>query len=396
MHWHIDTDIVSLIVIVAIYIYDLKLTPQSGSELRNRRFRRCLQVGIGVTVIDVAASIVMEFPTTPLVYHLFMTAYFVCIELIIVEWFLYVLTILYQDNERGRRTISHVVLCVYAAYAIFNLLNPWTGLVYTLGAGMEYSRGPFFGVMLMLYGLYALALFLLILIRWRRIPGEFPGGVLLMTPVIVAIAIVMQLCFPGLLLIMPAYMICFLLAFLFLQNMRMRSSQKLMDDLTKVAKTDQLTGLYNRSGMEAMVKSTLKDCYGLGVVVLIVDIDDLKTINDTMGHSEGDRSIKLVAAKMKEHFRTGDTVVRYGGDEFLAFFCGNFDEPQISRSLQRLIAELDKLRIGANDDIPLHGSAGAAYGVVGVDAFETLCNRADTALYHPEMEGDKPECGVQA
>ena len=243
MYWHIDTDIVSVIVITAIYLCNRKLPPQDGVARRNRRFLRCLETGIFVTIVDIAASIVMEVPTTRFLYHLLMTAYFVCIELVIVEWFLYVTTILYQENEKGCKTVSHVVRLTYGLYALFTCTNPWTGLVYSLGPNNEYSRGPIFFGMLALFAAYTVALFFLIIIRWKRIPQGYPGSVLILTPIILAVAIAVQLSVPGWLLIMPAYMICLVLAFLFLQTMRVKTSQALVESLSRVAETDRLTGL---------------------------------------------------------------------------------------------------------------------------------------------------------
>lgn len=399
MFWHIDTDIVCLIVIAAVYVCNRKLPKPEGSPIRNRRFSRCLELGIGITVIDIAASIIMEVPTTAFLYHLFMTAYFVCIELAIMEWFLYVLTLLYRDNEKAGKTVARVVVGTYLAYALFIILNPWTGLVYSLGPNNEYSRGPLFGVMLVLFASYTIALFALILIRWKHIPKEYPGGVLLATPIMITVAIAVQLSMPGWLLVMPAYMICLVLAFLFLQTLRVKSSQERMETLSKVAETDQLTGLLNRTGMEAMVHKTLSEAYGKGVLVMIVDIDDLKTINDTMGHPQGDRAIQMVAGQLKKHFRSGDTIVRYGGDEFLVFYTGSINEGQIHSSLQALESKLNELRIGDRGDVPLHGSIGAAYGIVGQDTFESLCSKADIALYHVKRSGKngnalyKPEMG---
>ncbi len=387
MYWHIDTDVISLIVIAAIYIFYLKVPALDGFVPRTRRFMRCLFVGICVTAIDIAASIIMEVPTTRFLYHLLMTIYFVSIELVIVEWFLYVLTILFEKDEKTSRRISRIVVLSYILYALFNLANPWTGLVYTLGPNNAYQRGPLFSAMLVLYTLYTIALFILILVRWKHIPQGYPSGVLLLTPVIIAAGIASQLLIPGCLFVMPSYMICLVLAFLFLQTMRTRSNLALVENLAKAAETDLLTGLFNRTGMEVMVQRTLREAYGQRVLVLIADIDDLKQINDTMGHAEGDRAIRMVAAQLKRHFRANDTVVRYGGDEFLVFFTGALTPSLMHNSLQQLASELGSLYIGEQNDVPLHGSIGAASGIVGTDSFASLCGKADTALYHVKRNG---------
>lgn len=296
MFWHIDTDAISLIVLVAIYLYYRKLSVQVTSLLQDRRFLHCLIAGIGVTAVDIAASVIMEVPTTRFLYHLMMTLYFVSVELVIVEWFSYVLPILYRDDAHKEKVIRYIMWSVYGVYALFTALNPWTGAVYTLGPNNEYTRGPFFAGMLILFALYTIVLFVLIMVRRKYIQKGYPSVMLLSTPVILAIGIVLQLSVPGLLLIMPAYMICLVFAFLFLQNMYLKNSRQLVEDLSRVAETDLLTGLFNRTGMETMVQKTLHDYFGQGVLVLIVDIDDLKQINDTLGHAGGDQAIRMVAA----------------------------------------------------------------------------------------------------
>lgn len=387
MYWHIDTDIISLIVISAIYFCNRSITQQDEIPMRNRRFSNCLEIGIIVTLIDIAASIVMEIPTPHFLYHLMMTLYFLSIEFVIVIWFFYVLTIIYPNEEKNAKTIYKAVLIIYACYALFICSNLWNGLVYSLTSNNEYSRGPLFNVVVLAYIFYITALFILILLRRNHIPKTYPSWVLTATPIIIAIGIAVQLAVPGWLFTMPAYMFCLLMAFMFFQTSLVKKNREQFDNLSKAAETDKLTGLFNRSGMEMMVQKTLSESFGEGVVVLLADIDDLKIINDTMGHAEGDRSIQMTAAQLKRHFRASDTVVRYGGDEFLVFLTGALKEEQICSSLQSLVNELRELRIGRDNNVPMHGSIGAAYGEVGIDSFESLCAKADEALYYVKRHG---------
>ena len=387
MYWHIDTDIVSLIVVASVYIASRRLPAADRATPRGVCFRQCLEVCIIATVADIAASVIMEVPTTAFLYHLLMTIYFLVIEYVMVMWFAYVLLILYPDEARPRKLINGIVVAVYCVYAVFVASNLWTGMIYSLGPNNEYSRGPLFAAMIVLFAAYTLALLLIILIRRRRLPAGASGAILPIMPIVLGLSIAAQLSIPGTLLIMSAYMICLVLAFLFLQTDRVKNDSVMLSHLAKVAETDPLTGLYNRIGMEAMVEKTLSEAYGHDVMVLLADIDDLKTINDNMGHPEGDRAIRMVAETLKSHFRLGDTVVRYGGDEFLAFFTGSFSPEQLDRSLSRLITELGALRIGADNNVPLHCSVGAVCGAVGRDSFESLCVKADTALYHIKRNG---------
>lgn len=83
--------------------------------------------------------------------------------------------------------------------------------------------------------------------------------------------------------------------------------------LKKNAETDSLTGIMNRHAFE-QICSTFKDPQNL--IFLIVDVDDFKHINDTYGHTSGDKILKIISKKLVDAFRTTDYVARIGGDEF--------------------------------------------------------------------------------
>ncbi|HKM08784.1 MAG TPA: sensor domain-containing diguanylate cyclase, partial [Sphaerochaeta sp.] len=89
--------------------------------------------------------------------------------------------------------------------------------------------------------------------------------------------------------------------------------------LHNLAITDDLTGLYNRRGFRLMAEQELKHAQRLNAetILLSIDVDDFKSINDTFGHDEGDKVLKLVAVTLNESFRMTDIVSRWGGDEFL-------------------------------------------------------------------------------
>lgn len=101
-----------------------------------------------------------------------------------------------------------------------------------------------------------------------------------------------------------------------------------MRDITELARlreelhirsiTDGLTGLYNRLGFQMLAQQqfNLAKRTKRAIFLLYVDVDDLKYINDTLGHREGDRALKDTAAILKKTFRESDIVARIGGDEF--------------------------------------------------------------------------------
>jgi diguanylate cyclase (GGDEF)-like protein len=92
----------------------------------------------------------------------------------------------------------------------------------------------------------------------------------------------------------------------------------LQAELGSLALTDELTGLYNRRGFMAVAERQLKlgRRSGRGMLLFVLDVDRLKHINDSFGHSEGDRALKRAADVLEETFRDSDVVARLGGDEF--------------------------------------------------------------------------------
>jgi two-component system cell cycle response regulator len=95
--------------------------------------------------------------------------------------------------------------------------------------------------------------------------------------------------------------------------------QSLMDrEIRCLALTDDLTGFYNRRGFLAAATHQLKLAHRQGedVLLLFCDVDNLKQINDSFGHHEGDRALVRAAAALKETFRDSDILARLGGDEF--------------------------------------------------------------------------------
>jgi len=92
----------------------------------------------------------------------------------------------------------------------------------------------------------------------------------------------------------------------------------LQAELGNLALTDELTGLYNRRGFMALAERQLKlgRRSGRGMLLFMMDLDNLKRINDSFGHFEGDRALKQTATVLEETFRNSDVIARLGGDEF--------------------------------------------------------------------------------
>src|SRR5713226_10469939 len=111
----------------------------------------------------------------------------------------------------------------------------------------------------------------------------------------------------------------------------------LLAEMGDLALVDELTGLYNRRGFMAIAERQLKvgRRSGKGMLLFFIDVDDLKQINDSYGHAEGDRVLKHITEALEKTFRDSDVIARMGGDEFvvLAIEASDFSEGTIRARL---------------------------------------------------------------
>ncbi|MEA4912448.1 MAG: diguanylate cyclase [Oscillospiraceae bacterium] len=153
------------------------------------------------------------------------------------------------------------------------------------------------------------------------------------------------------------------------------------------AERDGLTGVYNRETAERLINGQLADGKSSSLLILI-DLDDLKGINDTLGHQQGDRALCSLADALRSHFRSSDIISRVGGDEFVVFLHGVESEAAIRASVSKLIRRVSQLRVGENDTDAIHCSAGCVMTSPQTpESFSALFKKADTALYHVKRNG---------
>ena len=156
-----------------------------------------------------------------------------------------------------------------------------------------------------------------------------------------------------------------------------RQETKLFEQM----QSDPLTGLYNKAATEEMNSEQVKGAEpGSSYAFLILDIDNFKHVNDTLGHSAGDFVISQFAQNIQSHFREGDIVGRIGGDEFAVFIPFTGME-SLEKKVQQLVADLHTCITTEAGKCNVSASVGIAiYPGSGMD-FETLYKNADLALY---------------
>ena len=170
------------------------------------------------------------------------------------------------------------------------------------------------------------------------------------------------------------------------------TSAKLAEKMRKLARTDVVTGLANRAGLNHDLAEQLKNRkQGQTLALFWLDLDRFKEVNDLLGHPVGDRVLSEVAQRLREVAPKGAAISRFGGDEFI-MFCEVADRKESERLASEIHAEImrpvridgERLEIGASIGIALlPEDAGDA---------DSLMQNADLALYHAKVNGRKQSC----
>tara|TARA_B100001750_G_C15510148_1_gene603069 strand:+ start:2150 stop:2890 length:741 start_codon:yes stop_codon:yes gene_type:complete len=157
-----------------------------------------------------------------------------------------------------------------------------------------------------------------------------------------------------------------------------------IEQLERLATTDSLTTLLNRRGfMDALEKELTKTNRDMvkGGLLIMIDLDNFKAINDTYGHQAGDEALVLVAQTLNAHVRKMDTAARMGGDEFVLIF-SNAHPVETSARLQKLARKLNSLTLKWKDEtIAIRASLGIQPYTKG-DRMEVVLSKADSDMYN--------------
>lgn len=161
-----------------------------------------------------------------------------------------------------------------------------------------------------------------------------------------------------------------------------------LDETLKISTTDPLTRVYNRKALLDDVEAVLAAGTNrdLSTILIILDADNFKNLNDTHGHVAGDKILHFLAQSFKSVLRTNDRVYRYGGEEFIVVLTRCENAPGLAVA-EKLRAKVEQSRIiYGGETIRLTVSVGVTSHKAG-DTFESFIARADDALYEAKRTG---------
>jgi diguanylate cyclase (GGDEF)-like protein len=158
-------------------------------------------------------------------------------------------------------------------------------------------------------------------------------------------------------------------------------------NLENIAETDMLTDLNNKMSTETKIARYMMTSPEKGAVLFVLDIDNFKKINDTMGHAFGDEVLRALGHDIRSVFRVSDVLGRTGGDEFTIFLKNIEGDENIYKESRKMLQFFRDFKVGDYVKYSATASIGVAvYPRDGAD-FESLYKVADQALYKAKKRG---------
>ncbi len=166
------------------------------------------------------------------------------------------------------------------------------------------------------------------------------------------------------------------------------------DELQRLALHDALTGLPNRVLCEKLFGKMQKDCLlaGQRLIILFLDLDNFKSVNDALGHSAGDLLLRELSQRLRAELRPEDVLCRFGGDEFLVLMPIAKDDLSVANLAARLLRQVSGPVTLMQTQIEVSGSIGIAVVPTDGQDFTTLCRKTDLAMYSAKEQGRNTFC----
>lgn len=297
----LDVDLLAFMVLLAMFI-----STRTGIGVRNKSsdlFSRLTFLMMIATLIEMVTFAIDGYPgawmyAAGVVSN---TLLFALAPVILYLWVDYIENLFVKDLEfsRARAALRGGLVAIIL---LLILANFYTGILFQIAEGNVYVRGPWFVIQVMLNVLIAGQAYVTLFFNRRRLNPLMLWSLVLF-PVLPVVGVLIQTFFYGTTSILSFKTLALLLIYINVQR--------------AMIFIDPLTGLENRRSIDLLVRAMGECRREVLYAGMMLDIDNLKGINDLYGHSAGDLAIKRTAELLRGSLRKTDFVARYAGDEFL-------------------------------------------------------------------------------
>jgi len=167
-----------------------------------------------------------------------------------------------------------------------------------------------------------------------------------------------------------------------------KAFEKRIQEQQEMSLQDGLTKLFNRAAFDEYFAKEIVRCQkkNLPLAIVVADLDDFKRINDTYGHTAGDKTLQVIANTFKKHLQNDGFIARYGGEEFVFVFTG-LNKAELNKKLSNMCKGIAKLPFKfKNNKVSLTVSIGLTF-IKAEDNVHIAFERADEALYQAKEQG---------
>lgn len=371
------------IILLLLFLNNMNRNSHKTATVDQKIFSACMIMNILIFIFDTGMWMVdgSHLPLSRTVNYIVTMLYYISNPLICLLWLMYTDYKIYESkNGLSERIRFYVIPC--AISTVLSILSLYTGWFYVIDANNNYMRGPYFWVMA------AVALFYLVLAFTLALKDVITNGWadnrnvnihLVIFPVGIIAASVIQIMFFGVSIIWICTMIAFASIYINIQNGEIS--------------TDHLTGLYNRRRLDEHFQRKQKLLKsGHLLFAVMIDLDNFKRINDELGHATGDTALIEMSELLRQVCRgTDDFIARMGGDEFVIL--GERTQLEdIIRLMDSISSAADQYNGSHDANYLLQPSMGYAV-YTQEDTINSFFAAADQAMYRNKQERKLAHCG---
>ncbi len=289
-------------------------------------------------------------------------------------WVLYIDFQVHQDTQRFRKMTAFFG-GLLVVNAVLSVLSPWGRLYFYLDEANVYHRGDYFWVAMALYFGTLIYAIVLPISHFKELPRRLRWPLILFS-VPSVVGVVLQAAFFGVATTWPGIALSLLIVHTSIQN--------------QILSSDYLTGLYNRRQLDNYLYHRIK-ARGAGatLALLMIDINQFKSINDRFGHIVGDQALESAAGVLRKVFHHEDFIARYAGDEFVVLLDLK-DTRDLETVKSRLRAQFELFNATSGQPFELSISVGTAvYNWTERPDPDEFLKQADSAMYRQKFHLDE-------